>query len=108
MSITLGQLAVRFGCELKGNPDTPIDSVATLQRAPAGSITFLANPKYRRYLATTGASAVILDPSLAEDCPVAALLTRSPYVTYARVASLLHPQPVFAAGVHARALVDTG
>jgi UDP-3-O-[3-hydroxymyristoyl] glucosamine N-acyltransferase len=106
MSISLGQLAVRFGCELKGDPDTRIDSVATLQRAPAGSITFLANPRYRRYLATTGASAVIVDPSLADECPVAALLSRTPYVTYARVAAALHPQREFAPGADPRAVID--
>jgi UDP-3-O-[3-hydroxymyristoyl] glucosamine N-acyltransferase len=106
--MTLGELAVRFGCELEGDPGVEIDSVATLQNANARSITFLANPKYRRQLATTRAAAVVLDPRSAESCPVAALITANPYATYARIATLLHPEVRWPAGVDADARVGAG
>jgi UDP-3-O-[3-hydroxymyristoyl] glucosamine N-acyltransferase len=106
VTTTLGALAVRFGCELQGDPGIEVDAVATLQNAAPRTITFLANPKYRRHLAGTRASAVILDPRLARDCPVAALLSPDPYVLYARIAAVLHPAPVFEAGVHSAASVD--
>jgi UDP-3-O-[3-hydroxymyristoyl] glucosamine N-acyltransferase len=61
MPARLADLAVRFGCELRGDPDTVIDRVAPLNDAGPGSIAFLANPRYRRHLATTGATAVVLD-----------------------------------------------
>jgi hypothetical protein len=41
--VSLGQLAVRFGCGLRGDPDRAVDSVATLAGGP-GSLGFLANP----------------------------------------------------------------
>ena len=103
MGTTLGELAVRFGCELEGEPGVEIDSVATLQNAGPRSITFLANPKYRRQLATTRAAAVVLDARAAATCPVAALISSNPYATYARIAALLHPESRWPAGIEAGA-----
>jgi UDP-3-O-[3-hydroxymyristoyl] glucosamine N-acyltransferase len=105
LSASLGEIAVRLGCELQGDPDTLIESVASLQNAGPRSITFLANAKYRRHLAGTRASAVILDPSLAAECPVASLLSKNPYATYARVAAMLHPAPAFEPGIDPAASV---
>lgn len=104
--LTLGQLAVRFGLELRGDPDARVGSVATLQAARPGTVAFLANPKYRRHLAGTAATAVILDAASAAECPVAALVAKNPYATYARIAALLHPTPVLPPGVHPSAVVD--
>jgi UDP-3-O-[3-hydroxymyristoyl] glucosamine N-acyltransferase len=108
MPLRLAELAVRFGCELRGDPDTLIERVAPLQDAAAGGLAFLANPKYRKYLRTTGASAVVLDAASAADCPVAALVARNPYATYARIAQLLYPAPGFAPGRHPTAVVEAG
>jgi len=106
MAIALGELAVRFGCELNGDPDAQVDSVATLQNATARAVTFLANPRYRRHLAQTRAGAVILEARFAADCAVAALIAADPYITYARVASLLFPEPQFPAGIDRGAQID--
>src|SRR5688572_18795810 len=108
MAVTLGELAVRFGCELKGDPDLRVEAVATLQNAGAGSIGFLANPKYRGQLAATRAAAVILERKFADECPVAALISPNPYATYARIAGLLYAQPAPQPGVHPAASVDSG
>jgi len=87
---TLGQLALRFGCELRGDPDVRVDHVGTLAGAGPGAITFLAITLYRPHLAKTRASAVVLDAASAADSPVAALVSSNPYATYARIATLLH------------------
>src|SRR5688500_19018543 len=105
MTVSLGELAVRFGCELRGDPSTPVDSVATLANAHSRAITFLANPKYRRELAATQAAAVIIDPKNADACKVAALVCANPYATYARIAATLHPLPQAPAGIHATAVI---
>jgi UDP-3-O-[3-hydroxymyristoyl] glucosamine N-acyltransferase len=106
MGTTLGELAVRFGLELAGDPDAMVDSVATLQGAGPGTVSFLANSRYRRYLAGTRATAVVLDPGSAAACPVAALVSSNPYAAFARIAQVLHPRPRSAPGVHASAVVD--
>jgi UDP-3-O-[3-hydroxymyristoyl] glucosamine N-acyltransferase len=103
--VRLAELAVRFGCELRGDPDLAVDHVATLKDAGPGAIAFLANPRYRRHLTQTRATAVILQPAHAADCPVPALLHRNPYATYARIAQLLHPGTPPAPGVHPSAVI---
>lgn len=104
--LTLGELAVRFGCELRGDPAQVVRRVATLESAGPDALAFLANSKYRPQLATTRAGVVVLDAEAAADCPVAVLVIRNPYLAYARMAAVLHPVPVMPAGVHATAVVE--
>jgi len=101
----LGELAVRFGLELRGAPELKVTHVATLSQATEGSLSFLANSRYRRSLRTTRASAVVVAPDEAEGCPVAALITPNPYLIYARIASLFHPESVVSPGIHPSAVV---
>jgi len=105
---SLGELAVRFGLTLRGSPDTRVSRVATLGQASAGTLSFLANSRYRRSLPATRASAVVLAEEDAGACPVAVLIAPNPYLAYARIATLLHPEPKAAPGVHASAVVSPG
>ena len=102
---SLGELAVRFGLELQGDPALRVSHVATLSQATAGALSFLANSRYRRQLPSTGATAVLLAPPDAAACPVAALIGANPYLTYARIAALLHPTVAAPAGIHRTAVV---
>jgi UDP-3-O-[3-hydroxymyristoyl] glucosamine N-acyltransferase len=104
-SVTLGELAVRFGCKLRGDPDVRVDHVATLEHADATAVSFLANPKYRRFLQTTRAGVVITDAQSAVQCPTAVLISNNPYATYARVAQLLYPPAAAVPGIHPSAVV---
>jgi UDP-3-O-[3-hydroxymyristoyl] glucosamine N-acyltransferase len=105
-SMTLGELAVRFGLVLRGEPDVRVTHVATLEGADASALAFLANPRYKRFLHTTQAGAVVIDPKLADEAPVPALLAKNPYAAYARIAALLHPAEVATPGRHATASID--
>ena len=51
MGLRLADLAVRYGCEVHGSPDTEVNRVGTLHEAVQGSISFLANPAYHKHLA---------------------------------------------------------
>ncbi len=105
---SLGELAVRFGLGLRGEPDLRVSRVATLSHAGRGALSFLANPRYRRQMASTRATAVLVSAEHVVDCPVAALIDPNPYLAYARIAELLHPQAPPAAGVHPSAVVAPG
>jgi UDP-3-O-[3-hydroxymyristoyl] glucosamine N-acyltransferase len=102
----LGDLAVRFGLALRGEPSLQVSRVATLSHADSGSLSFLANPRYRKQMQATHATAVLVGPEHADDCPVAALIDPNPYLAYARIAELLHPRPQPAAGIHSTAVVS--
>ena len=103
---TLAELAARCGGEVRGDGGVRVRGVATIQNAGPGSIAFLANPHYRKFLAGTGASALILSATDAEGCKLPALVTPNPYLLYARVATLLAPPPASRRGVHPAAHVD--
>jgi len=105
MAFRLGGLAERVGASLIGDPECRIDRVDTIQDASSGAICFLANSKYRKYLSGTRASAVILAPELQHECPVNALVSDNPYLTYARVSALIYPQEPHPAGVHPSAVI---
>ena len=105
VEFSLGELAVRFGLELRGAPDVRIAHVATLSQAAEGALGFLANTRYRRNLRTTRASAVLLTAEEAQNCPVAALITPNPYLMYARIAWLFHPEEAMPPGIHPSAVV---
>src|SRR2546421_11765943 len=105
MSVSLGELAVRFGCELRGDAAARVARDAALGSADARTIAFLANPRYRAQLAATRAGAVVLSGASAEECPSAVLLCDNPYATFARIATILHPLAPPEPGVHASAVV---
>jgi UDP-3-O-[3-hydroxymyristoyl] glucosamine N-acyltransferase len=105
---SLGELAVRFGLTLRGEPQLKVRGVATLSRAEPGALSFLANSRYRRQLEITRATAVLVNVEDAEHCPVAALIHSNPYLAYARIAALLHPEATAAPGKHASAVVGSG
>ncbi len=90
---------------MAGDPETRVARVATLENATGDCISFLANPRYRRWLAGTRAAAVILGPEDAGDCPTTALIADNPYSVYARVATELAPVRALVAGVHPAATV---
>ena len=106
MPVSLGELAVRFGCELHGDPEARVDRVATLQDASSGAVTFLANSKYRKHLRATRATVVVLDEASVELCPTNALVAGNPYATYARIAQYLNPEPEFTGGRHPSAVIE--
>ena len=89
MAIRLAELAVRYGCELHGDPDQEISTVGTLESAGPGALSFLANPLYRKYLQSTSATAVVLTAEAVADCRVNGLVAADPYAVYAAIASEL-------------------
>lgn len=65
--------------ELPGRADLLITGIATLEDAGDGHISFLANPKYERFLATTRASAVVVKPDVSAPDHLALIRVPDPY-----------------------------
>jgi UDP-3-O-[3-hydroxymyristoyl] glucosamine N-acyltransferase len=101
----LDEIVARLGGELAGDASVVVSQVATLSSAGAGHIAFLANPRYRRQLRSTRASAVIVPPDFAEDTALPRIIHANPYACYARVAALLNPPHGRPAGIHPGAVV---
>lgn len=107
MVITLGEVARVTNTRLRGDASMIITGVATLQNARPGQISFLSNPRYRKFLPLTQASAVILSEEDADSCGLPALVSQNPYVAYARVAALFAPSPTRPRGIHPTAYVSS-
>lgn len=103
---TAAQIADRLGLELRGDGDVRLTGVASLAAAGPGQLSFLANPRYRGELATTGAGAVIVTGSEAGNREGTVLIARDPYVAYAKAASLFEVREAADPGIHPSAVVD--
>jgi UDP-3-O-[3-hydroxymyristoyl] glucosamine N-acyltransferase len=86
------------------SPDTQIISVAGIEHAGPGQLTFVSNPKYNTAAKTTKASAVIV----AENFPAIStgmLRSKNPYLAWAKAIELFYQPPRYAPGVHPTAVV---
>ena len=61
MEITLGEIASVIEGQVVGDADHLINGVSQIQDANSGTITFLSNPIYSKYLASTDADAIIVE-----------------------------------------------
>lgn len=102
---TLGQLSERLGASLSGDASQAVNGLAALQDAVPGQLSFLANPQYRKYLATTRASAVLLTAADAEGFSGNALVVDNPYLAYGHLSHLFDRKPLSANGVHPSAII---
>ena len=105
-SVTLKELSLLLNGVVQGDETLVINSVATLEHAQSGQISFLANSKYRAQLESTQASAVLLSAKDAQDYSGTALVVKDPYVGFARVAQFLDTTPKAAVGIHPSAQID--
>ncbi len=103
MPWTAGELSAALGARLEGDPDTVLKDVRGLHDAGPGDLSFLANPRYRRFLDKSQAGAVLLRDGV----PFSGMALRvsDPYASYARAAALFHPQAWGSPGVDSRAAV---
>ena len=61
MEIKLGEIASVIEGQVVGDADHLINGVSQIQDANSGTITFLSNPAYRKYLDITDADAIIVE-----------------------------------------------
>jgi len=103
---TLGELAAHVNGTLKGDADCLVHSVASLQNATEGDITFISSKLYLKDLAGTTATAVVLPEEYVEECPVAAIVSLNPHLAYTKIAQLLNPGNPVKPGIHSSAVID--
>ncbi len=107
--MTLGQIAAAIGARLRGgDASVRVTGVATLQNAQPQHISFLTNPRYRQYLKSTRACAVILSQRDADSYAIPALVSANPHATYARAAALFTHHTRHHPGIHPTAVVSPG
>jgi len=96
--VKLNEIAARLECDLKGDGNLEITGVVGIEKAEAGHLTFVSNPKYAAKVRTTNASAVIVSPDF-PDIVTATLRSTNPYLTFARAIELFYTPPQPARGI---------
>ncbi len=76
MEYTAEKIAAFLGGTVEGNGNVIIKTVSKIEEGQAGTLSFLANPKYTSYIYDTKASAVIVNENFKPDKPVSATLIR--------------------------------
>jgi len=108
--LSLGEVADLIGAECHGDNLVTVGSVADIQTANEGQISFITNTSYIKYLETTTASAVICSSKQLSETAIKAantnlLLMDNPYLGYARVAQLFDTTPGQEPGIHPTAII---
>lgn len=95
MKLTVHELAEKLSAELF-LPDSSLGSkseltgIAAVDKAKPSDVTFLINPEYMKFAATTEAAAVIVGKVI-PDCPRPQLIHKNPYWAFAKTSQLFAP-----------------
>lgn len=76
MEFTANQIAGILEGSVEGNGDITVSKLAKIEEGTKGSLTFLANPKYKHYIYTTKASITIVDQGFVLESPINTTLIR--------------------------------
>lgn len=89
------------------NHFTKITTIAPIDTANPQNLTFLANPHYQKLLATTQATAILIQENLADKCPSTCqpIIVKSPYLAYAKL-SQIFVENVKNSGIHPTTIID--
>ena len=100
----LTEIAARLGCELVGDGDVEITGVSGMEHAGPSELTFLSNPKYIHKVKHSQAAAILVAEPV-KDHPIRSLVSRNPYLDFARALELFYQPPKPAPGIHPLAWV---
>ena len=103
---TLSELSDLVKGKIVGDPTMVITGVSEIKNGRESTITFLGNLKYKKYLPTTGASAVVVpEASLLDNKP--GIIHHNPQLAIAKILGEFTPKLLYTRGVNETAYVDS-
>ncbi|NPA36009.1 MAG: UDP-3-O-(3-hydroxymyristoyl)glucosamine N-acyltransferase [Chlorobi bacterium] len=88
MNFKASQIAEILQGKVEGDPDSLVNDFSKIEESKENSLTFLANPKYEKYIYTTKASVVLVNDDFKPEKDISATLIRVPNA-YKALATLL-------------------
>jgi UDP-3-O-[3-hydroxymyristoyl] glucosamine N-acyltransferase len=87
MKFTVQQIADVLEGTIKGDPNTEVNKLAKIEEGEMGGLSFLSNQKYKQFLYTTRASAVIVhkDIKLEQEVSCALIMVDDPYAAFTQL-----------------------
>ena len=104
---TLGAIAKALDLPFRGNPETLLSRLASLDSAGEGDLSFVAQKKFSKQLATSSVTGVICPEDWVGDYTGAVLFSAHPYIDFARATRLFDNRPQPSRRVHETAVVAT-
>jgi len=112
MALTLSKIGALVGGDIEGDGNMVIERLAKIDDASEGDITFLANPKYTKYLISTKASAILIARGIEykelqqRKSRIALVRVGDPYAAFAKLIDVFHPPAaVLPPGIHPTAVI---
>ncbi len=108
MILTASVIAELIGGSVDGDPMVQVSTVSPIESGSAGSLSFLANPKYVEFLHTTEASIVIVKNDFEAEKEVKPTLIRvsDPYSCFAILLQKYDEMNRPKAGIHSSAIIS--
>lgn len=75
MEFSAAQIASLLGGTVEGNENITVSNLSKIEEGKAGTLSFLANPKYTNYIYDTDASIVIVNKTLVLEKPIKSTCT---------------------------------
>ncbi len=104
MEIKLKEIAQILGGTIDGDEDIIIRNLSGIEDAKKGDITFVANPKYTKYIEQTNASAIVCSLDISSETKNL-LKVKNPYLAYAKAITYLNPPPKESGTIDERAFI---
>ena len=87
MKFTAQQIAGILGGDVVGNPDVEVSKLSKIEEGFKGSLTFLANPKYKHFIYSTKASITIVNKSFVPENKIETTLIKvdDAYLAFSKI-----------------------
>ncbi|MFO7828165.1 MAG: UDP-3-O-(3-hydroxymyristoyl)glucosamine N-acyltransferase [Bacteroidales bacterium] len=107
MEFTAKTIAEFLQGEIIGNPEITVNNVAKIEEAQPGTLAFLANPKYNKYLYTTKASIILInrDFVVEENLPATLIKVDNAYESFAKLLELAEQAKPVKSGISSLAYI---
>ena len=108
MEFTAKAIAEFLNGEVVGNPEIKVSNVAKIEEAKAGTLAFLTNPRYTKYLYSTEASIVLINKDFELESPVSATLikVKNAYESFAKLLELAEQAKPVKQGISSLAFIE--
>jgi UDP-3-O-[3-hydroxymyristoyl] glucosamine N-acyltransferase len=108
MELTAKAIADFLKGEIVGNPNVTVSNVAKIEEGTPGTLAFLSNPKYSKFLYTTNASIVLINKEFEVERTIAATLIKvdNAYESFAKLLDLASSMQKKKIGVHPQAAIE--
>lgn len=108
MEFTAKQIADYLQGKIEGNPDAKVSNISRIEEGLEGTLSFLANPKYNKYLYTTKSSIVLINETLEleQEVNVTLIRVKDAYKAFASLLQLYESTKPQKTGIDKQAAIS--